>query len=278
MPAFGDLSRVRTNIAALNALNALAQINSNLAVHNLRIATGKRINSAGDDPSGLTLSSTLDVRARRIGVSVNNIGDASNVLSIAESGLSNINNILSQMMEKITQAANDTQGTDERGAIFAELNALGEEIDAITKQTQFNGTVLLTANTMTFQTGPDGTDLNIFSLSGAFTSAALGISSLTVASQSLASTSLGSVAAAITSVKASLQGVGALLERLQVRSDNLSVAKLNTTAAASRIMDADLASEQVEVSKLEILRNTATAQLAAANTAPASILSLFQGR
>jgi flagellin len=278
MPAFGDLSRVRTNIAALNALNALAQINSKLAVSNLRIATGKRINSAGDDPSGLTLSSTLDVRARRIGVSVNNIGDASNVLSIAESGLSNINNILSQMMEKITQAANDTQGVNERGAIFAELNALGEEIDAITKQTQFNGTVLLTANTMTFQTGPDGTDLNIFSLSGAFTSAALGIGSLTVASQSLASTSLGSVTAAITSVKASLQAVGALLERLQVRSDNLSVAKLNTTAAASRIMDADLASEQVEVSKLEILRNTATAQLAAANTAPASILSLFQGR
>lgn len=278
MPAFGDLSRVRTNVAALNALNALAQINSKLAVSNLRIATGKRINSAGDDPSGLTLSTTLDVRARRIGVAVNNIGDASNVLSIAESGLSNINNILSQMMEKITQAANDTQGTNERGAIFAELNALGEEIDAITKQTQFNGTVLLTANTMTFQSGPDGTDLNIFSLSGAFTSAALGIGSLTVASQALSSTSLGSVSAAITSVKASLQAVGALLERLQVRSDNLSVAKLNTTAAASRIMDADLASEQVEVSKLEILRNTATAQLAAANTAPASILSLFQGR
>lgn len=278
MPAVGDLTRVRTNIAALNALNALSQINTNLNVHNLRIATGKRINSAGDDPSGLTLASTLDVRARRIAVSVANIGDASNVLSIAESGLNNINNILAQMTEKITQAANDTQGTNERGAIFAELNALGEEIDAITLQTQFNGTVLLTATTMTFQSGPDGLDINVYNMTSSFTSAALGITALTVATQSLSSTSLGSVSAAITSVKASLQAVGALLERLQVRSDNLAVARLNTTAAASRIMDADLAQEQVEVSKLEILRNTATAQLSAANTAPASILTLFQGR
>jgi flagellin len=276
MPAVGDLSRVRTNIAALNALNALNQINSKINVSNLRLSTGKRINSAADDPSGMTLSATLDVRARKLGVAVNNISDASNALSIAEGGLSNINGILSQMVEKLTQAASDTQGTSERAAILSELNALGEEIDAVTKQTQFNGTVLLTAITMTFQTGPDGVDTSIFNLTSAFTSASLGIGSLTVATQTLASTSLGSVSAAITSVKTALQNVGALMERLQVRSDNLTIAKLNTQATYSRIMDADLAAEQVEVSKLDILRQTATSQLAAANSAPAAILSLFR--
>jgi flagellin len=276
MAAFGELSKVRTNIAALNALSALSQINTQLNVRNLRLSTGKRINSAADDPSGLTLSNSLDLRARKLGVSINNIGDATNVLSIAEGGLTNINNILSQITEKITQAASDTQGVSERTAIFQELNQLGEEIDSITKQTQFNGVVLLTASTLTFQTGPDGTDTNAFSISSSFTSAALGISSLTVASQSLASASLGSVAAAITSVKTVLQNVGALLERLQFKADNLSVAKLNTTAAASRITDADLAAEQLEVSKLDILRQTATTQLAAANAAPSSILSLFR--
>ena len=276
MPAYGDLGRINTNIGALNALNALNKVNTELSKRSLRIATGKRINSAADDPSGLTLSSTLSVRGRKLGQSISNIGDASNVLSIAESGLSNINDILSTMSEKIIQAASDTQGVSERSAIFSELNNLGEEIDAITKQTQFNGVVLLTSSMLTFQTGPDGVDFNTFQITSAFTSAALGISSLTVASQTLASASLGSVTAAITSVKTALQQLGALLERFQIKSQNMSVAQLNVTAAASRIMDADLAAEQLQVSKLEILRSTSTSQLAAANGAPAQILQLFR--
>lgn len=274
--AQGDIARVRTNVNALNALNALGQINQKLNVANLRLATGKRINSAADDPSGLTLATTLDLRARKLGVAINNIGDASNVLAVAEGGLSNINSILSTIVEKITLAASDTQGTSERSAIYEELNQLGEEIDAVASQTQFNGVVLLTSSTLTFQTGPDGIDTNVFKLTHAFTSASLGISSLTVASQSLASASLGSVNAAITSVKTALQNVGALMERLAVKADNLAVARLNTTAAASRIMDADLAAEQLEASKLQILQQTATAQLAAANAQPASVLALFR--
>ena len=129
----GDLSRIRTNIGALTALDALNQVNTKLSIHNLRLATGKRINSAADDPSGLTLGNSLDVRARKLAQAINNIGDATNVLSVAESGLNNINDILSTMSEKIIQAASDTEGPNERAAIFQELNNLGEEIDAITK-------------------------------------------------------------------------------------------------------------------------------------------------
>jgi flagellin len=274
--ATGELSKVRTNIAALNALNSLTQINNQLNVHNQRLATGKRINSAADDPSGLTLANSLDLRARRLGAAINNIGDAQNVLSIAEGGLSNISNIISQMFEKITQAASDTQGVSERAAIMQELNQLAAEVDTVAAQTQFNGVVLLTAVTLTFQTGPDGIDTNVFNLTNAFTSAALGINSLTVATQFLASTSLGSVTAAIGTVKTVLQTLGALLQRMAIKNDNQTIAKLNVLAAASRIMDADLAAEQVEVSKLQILQQTATAQLAAANTAPQSILQLFK--
>jgi flagellin len=275
--ATGDLNKVRTNIGALNALFALNQINNKLNAHNIRLATGKRINSAADDPSGLTLSNSLDLRARRLGAAIANIGDAQNVLSVAEGGLSNINNMLTQMEEKIIRAASDTQGPEERNAILQELNQLGEEIDTVAAQTQFNGVVLLTTNVMTFQTGPDGIDTNVFALASSFHSVALGISSMTVATQTLASLTLGSVHAAITSVKAVLQKVGAIMQRLEVKLDNQGVAKLNVIASASRIMDADLAAEQVEASKLQILQQTATAQLAAANAAPQSILQLFRG-
>jgi flagellin len=274
--AVGDLSRIRTNISALNALNALNNINSRLAATNLRLATGKRINSAADDPAGLTLANSLDVRARRVSSAIRNVGDAENVVSIAEGGLNNMNELLSQMIEKITLAANDTQNTSERSAIQQELNQLAEELDSVAQQTQFNGITLLTNGTLTFQTGPEGTNISKFTLSHAFTSAALGINTLTVASQALASTSLGSVQAAIASVAAALQLAGATIERLRVKADNLTVSQLNLRAAESRIRDADLAAEQLESSKLQILQQTATAQLAAANTAPSSILSLFR--
>jgi len=274
--AVGDLSRIRTNISALNALNALQSINARLTAANLRLATGKRINSAADDPAGLTLANSLDVRARRVASSITNVGDAENVVNIAEGGLNNLNELLATMIEKITLAANDTQGVSERSAIQQELNQLAEEIDSVAQQTQFNGIVLLTAGGLTFQSGPEGINTSRFALSHAFTSAALRVNTLTVATQALASQSLASVQGALASVAAALQLAGATVERLRIKGDNLTVAQLNLRAAESRIRDADLASEQLESSKLTILQQTATAQLAAANTAPASILSLFR--
>lgn len=276
MPATGDLTRIRTNLQALNALNALQEINKRLAMAQLRLSTGKRINSSADDPSGLTLANNLDVRARRLAQAAANIGDAENVLNIAEGGLQSLQSLLNEMNEKVLQAANDTQGANERTSIFTQLQQLGEEIDSVARQTQFNNVILLTVNTMTFQSGPDGADFTVFSVASAFTSAALAVNSLTVANQTLASTSLGSVTAAINSVSTVLQQVGAALQRMRVKGDNLSIGRLNVIAASSRIMDADLAAEQLESAKLQILQQTATAMLAAANTGPASILTLFQ--
>jgi flagellin len=274
--ASGDLSRIRTNIGALNALNALENINSQLTATNLRLATGKRINSAGDDPAGLSLANTLDLRARRVAAAERNVGDAENVLNIIEGGFGNINDLLSNMMEKLVLAANDTQGVSERNAIMQEIQQLGAEIDSVVQQTQFNGVTLLTVNTLTFQVGPDGTNTNVYSLSQAFHSAALLVSTLTVGTQALASASMATLQIALNTVRNVLQQAGSSIERLRVRAENLSTAELNLRAAQSRIMDADLASEQLHSSKLTILQQTATSSLAAANVAPGSILALFR--
>jgi flagellin len=274
--ATGDLSRIRTNIGALNALNALEDINAQLTRTNLRLATGKRINSAGDDPAGLNLALTLDVRARRVAQAESNVGDATNVLNIVEGGLSNLNDLLSSIMEKLVHAANDTEGVSERSALMNEINKLGEEMDSVINQTQYNGITLLTSATLTFQVGPDGSNINVFNISQALNSSALSINALTVATQALASQSMVTVQNAINTIKLFLQQAGSSIERMGIRADNLSTMELNIRAAQSRITDADLAAEQLNSAKLTILQQTATAQLAAANTAPASILALFR--
>src|SRR3972149_2650481 len=150
--ASGDLTRIRTNIAALNALNSLKSINNKINVHQLRLATGKRLNQSSDDPAGQTIAKKLDARARSLSQALSNTGEASNVLSVAEGGANNIQELIVQMREKVVQAANDTLGTQERAAILSQLQELGSEIDQIVSTTTFNNVTLLTANvTLTFQ-------------------------------------------------------------------------------------------------------------------------------
>jgi flagellin len=105
-----DVTRIAGNIGALNALNSLQNINKQLATHQTRLSTGKRINSAADDPAGLTIATKMMARSQGMSVVIDNIGDASNMLSVAESGLSKMNDIMVQMRNKAEQAASDTLG------------------------------------------------------------------------------------------------------------------------------------------------------------------------
>jgi flagellin len=104
--AFSQGTRINTNIAAMNAYNALNDINRELGVHQLRLATGKRVNSVSDDPSGYTIAKKLQARSRGLAQAINNVGDAKNVLSIAEGGLQKINDLLVSIKEQVTRAVN----------------------------------------------------------------------------------------------------------------------------------------------------------------------------
>ena len=152
-----DVTRIASNIGALNALNSLTNINSKLAMHQTRLSTGKRINSAMDDPAGLTIATKMLARSEGMKVAMDNIGDAKNMLSVAEAGMSKINDILVSMRSKAEQAASDTLGSSERSAIQTQLSAYASQIQDLVDQTKWNGVKLLdqTTGTKTFQTGAD---------------------------------------------------------------------------------------------------------------------------
>ena len=283
--AQGDFTRINTNIGALNALNALKDVQSKLGVSQLRLATGKRINQAADDPAGLTIATKFEYRSSGLGQALANIGDAKNMMAVAEGGLQKINDILIQMRDKATQAASDTLGSAERTAIKAQLDQFTSEIDAIVNSTTWNGNKLLDGlssmgSSVTFQTGADTDSSNQITLSsGGFTamdSSSLSINSLSVGTSASALATVDSLSSAIGKVSTNLQTVGALVSRLDFREETVTIAKVNTEAAYSRIMDADMASEQLNATKYQILQQTATAMLAQANTTPQGVLSLFR--
>lgn len=266
--------RIATNIGAENAYNALNNINQELQQAQLQLATGKRINSVGVDPAGYTIGTKLNARAAGLSQALTNVGDAQSVLSTAEGGLQAINNILVNIKTLVTEAGNAGLGSDELGAIVTQVNDYLNEVGQTITQTKFNGQALLdtTFTGKSFQVGADAGDTLSVSLSTAVDSSALGLTGLTTTNIASA---LSSVDSAISTVTSQLQYVGSLESRLSFKQEVLQVSITNTQAAASQIMDANIAQEQVTATKLQILEQTATVQLAQANSQPGGILRLF---
>ncbi|WP_347274525.1 flagellin [Candidatus Kuenenia sp.] len=299
------MSRINTNISALNALKSLNDVNARLSVSQLRLATGKRINSAADDAAGFSIAKKFNARSQGLGQALSNIGSAKNLMAVAEGHLNNILDILTQMKTKATQAADDSLGSAERNAIKSELNQLAVQIDLEVAQATWNSNSIFGGANATsgsassvqfkFQIGAGSSSTNdvlSFDLlaktnvsfdSGAtnknYTSSGLNVSIATtsVASNASARALMSNIDTAIEDVSEALSYIGSVVNRLTYQETSLTVARTNTDAARSRIEDADMAYEQLEATKLQILQQTASAMLAQANTSPQIIMQLFQG-
>lgn len=277
-----DVTRVAGNIGALNSLYSLQNINNKLAVHQARLATGKRLMSAAEDPAGMNIASAFDIRRQAMKTTLNAIGDAKNLMSTAEGGLRKIEDILVKMQNKVLEAVGDTIGADQRRAITNQINAYRNEIDDIVNQTQWNGRVLLNSTTLgTFLTGVQSSgsvaDTAAATIGFAATTTGLGLTAaFSITDTATANAALGLVGTALNRIKDNVSDVGAFTARLNFKEEALMVAHANTEAAYNRIMNANMAEEQVEASKFLILQQTATAMLAQANAAPQFLLSLFR--
>ena len=297
------MSRINTNINALNALRSLNDINTQLSVSQLRLATGKRINNAADDAAGFTIAKKFNARSQGLGQALANIGSAKNLMSVAEGHLNNILDILTQMKTKATQAADDSLGTAERSSIQSELKALATQIDLEVTQSTWNSkSIFGTGNSTTgaassvqfkFQIGAGASSTNdvlkfdllakdnvsFDSSNTNYKADGLRVSVATagraVTSSASAQALMSNIDTAIADVSEGLSYIGAVVNRLTYQETSLTVARTNTEAARSRIEDADMAYEQLQSTKLQILQQTASAMLAQANAGPQSILQLF---
>jgi flagellin len=261
-------------------------INQRLATHQARLSSGRRILEASDDPAGMNMATTFDVRRQNLKTVLRSIGDSKNLLATAEGGMKKVQDILVKMKDKALEAKGDTIGTNEKAAIQDQIVAYRSEIDAIVAQTQWNGTTLIgssgsaggVAGDLDFLTDADG-GVTTFSLGQGFGISGSGSAGLDLGSIDVTSdvdTALTNISNAIDTVKSGISDVGAFTARLTFKEEALTVAHANTEAAYNRIMNANMAEEQVEASKLMILQQTATAMLAQANVAPQFVLSLFR--
>ncbi len=263
-----SLFRIGANTQAANSLQSLYNTNEKMGVHQARLASGKRINSAQDDTAGYAIAQSLKSRKSGLESALNNVSNAKSISSIAEGGYQSQMDILQTIKDKVVQAADGSLSTDQKSAIASQVTELLTELDDINGQTKWNGDALQGAS-FTFHVGADAGDTMAVSFSS-FDSSSVAIANTGVAAD------ITVVDAAIDTLAGYVQDVGDKMARFSSKEDTLAVSVTNTDAVRSTYEDADFAKEQMEVMKAQILQQTAVSSFSQANSAPQIVLSLFR--
>lgn len=276
--------RIMTNTSSVTGQRHLRNTRRLLDQSLERLASGYRINKAGDDAAGLAISEKLRAKIRGLQVAQRNANDGISLVQVAEGGLNEVQNILVRMRELGVQSASDTIGPKERIYLDNEYQALKSEVDRIANGTDFNGTNLLdgTGGTLDIQvnTGGDnilGVDRISYDASKADANTdKIGISDLSIADKSGAQASLAQVDGALDYISSLRGDLGAMQNRLISTINNIGISVENLSAANSRIKDVDIADESAELTRNNILMQAGTSVLAQSNQVPKMALELLR--
>lgn len=273
--------RINTNMQSLSAQRSLAGVRNNLDNNLRKLSSGERITRASDDAAGLAISEKIKSHIRGMRQSKRNAEDGISLVQTGEGALSEVSNMLIRLRELAVQAASDTIGDGERGFTDREFQELKDEIERISKSTEFNGIKLLdgSSGVLEIQVGIhndpwadrmryDGTQINS-------TLANLGIAGDTVASKQGAQLALKSIDDSLVRVNGMRAELGALQNRLNSVINTIGINDENMSAANSRIRDVDVAYETAEMTKNNILLQSGVSVLSQANQSPQMALKLL---
>ena len=280
---------INTNLMSLNAQRNLSVTQSALATSVQRLSTGLRVNSAKDDAAGLAIAERMNTQVRGMNVAIRNANDAISLSQTAEGALSKINDMGQRMRELAVQSANATNNATDRESLDAEFQALSAEIKRNLEGTSFNGTKLFAAlATMTFQVGANNTptdqiavvttnltaETSMTDILGGGTGG--GAPAADIKDVGKSREALGKLDKMLATVNAKRAEFGATQNRFEAVIQTLQVSAENQTAARSRIMDADFASETAALTRAQVLQQAGTAMLSQANSLPNNVLSLLR--
>ena len=276
---------IATNNAALNAAASASSVNRDMETSMARLSTGKRINSASDDAAGVAISSRLSAEIRGTDQAIRNSLDGQALIDTAEGAHKEIENILQRMREVTIQAANDTNNTQDRANLQAEVEAMTTEIDRIAGTTTWAGANLMDAASteFSFQVGAatgakNQIAVTINKMNATGLSVGTGTaSSIDVSTDVKARSGTDLIDTAIKDVNIQRSKLGAVSNRLNHTVNNLTNISSNLSAAKGGIEDADFALETTNLAKNQILQQASTAMLAQANASKQNVLSLLQG-
>ena len=303
--------RIATNVQSLNAQRNLTISNEMNNQSMEKLSSGFRINKASDDAAGLAISDKLRADYRGLVMARRNANDGISLVQTAEGGLNEIGNILSRLRELSIQGASDTIGNTERGFLNKEFGQLKDEINRISKTTEFNGTLLLVGNqdeiddeikkrSNTFpleiqvgknyfesadsQENPNPTNIiriDFSNVNATVNEEGLNLGTAeddekaSVATKEMSQKSINVLDEAITKVSSYRSSMGAIQSRLNSTINQLSIQAENNAATNSRIRDTDFAEETAKLAQTNILKQSGVSILSQSNQIPSLALRLL---
>ena len=298
---------INTNLASLNAQRNMSASQGSLMVSMQRLSSGMRVNSAKDDAAGLAIAERMNTQVRGMAVAIRNANDGISFAQTAEGALGKVGDMLQRMRELAVQSANGTNNADDRNALNNEFALLQQEITRLSSNTNFNGNPVLTGSTpTTFQVGANATTNDVITMTGAdiltLTTAAgsnqgaladvADATKTDILNTGAAGTgatydiyapgtqgaldSVAKIDLALAQVNTARSTFGAAQNRFDAVISSLQVSVESQSAARSRIMDADYASETANLSRAQILQQAGNAMVSQANQLPQQVLALLR--
>ena len=286
---------INHNLSAMFAQRANGLVDNDLNKNLEKLASGYRINRAGDDAAGLAVSEKMRAQVRGLNQASRNAQDGISFIQTAEGYLQETQDVLHRIRELAVQAANGIYTDEDRLQIQVEVSQLVDEIDRIASHAQFNELNMLTGRFANPAVGIPTASMWFFIganmdqreqvFIGTVTSEGLGLNgqlpnnadirdSGTVNPEN-ANQTIGIVDDALKEVSKQRADLGAFQNRLELAIEGIDVGAENLQASESRIRDVDIAREVVDFAKNQILIQSSTAMLAQANVKSQSVLQLL---
>lgn len=273
--------RININMKSLGIYSGYKKnIAANSAAMN-KISSGKKINSAKDNPLKIEQSENFKMQIRALEMANKNLQDSSSMIQVADSTMGTISEALIRMKELTVQAASETTNEADRNIIQSEINQLKSYIDDTANNTEFNGNKLLVNGNVTDNSKPKYVEMQI----GANVGDSIGIPFFNVSSETLgidkldvvndATKALNSIDEALKDVNGCRAKYGAVQNRLETSIEITSSSSYIYEKSSSDINDADIALEMAEIARTSILMESATAMMAQSNNFPKDMLNIL---
>jgi flagellin len=271
---------VNTNMASMRAANSLNTTQGNLSQTLSRISTGLRVTKAADDAAGMAVATNLSTQARSGRQAIRNANDGISVIQTAEAASKEVLNILDRMRELSVQSSSETLEDGERDYINDEFDDLSNEVQRISKATEFNDIALADGTTASLdvQVGVDSGTANQVTITlGNMTSSNLGVATTDVdlTTATGAQAAISTIDTAIDSVNSIRADFGSVQNRLDSSIGNMTSYVESLSAASSQIMDADYAHETSEMTRLQVMQQAGVSALAQAKGMNSSVMQLL---
>jgi flagellin len=279
---------INHNLSAINANRALKFQHWNVDHSLEKLASGMRINRAGDDASGLAVSEKMRSQILGLRQAERNTEDGMSLIQTTEGYLQEVNDIIQRMRVLAVQSSHGIYTQEDRQYIQVEISELVDEVDRISSQAEFNKIKLLLGDfsrvnpkaSMWFHMGPNMHQRERIFIQ-TMTALGLGVRDfvgkpITLSTADMANRSIGVFDEAIHIISKQRADLGAYYNRLEHAAKGLMNAYENTQASESRIRDADMAETTVDYTKSQILVQAGTAMLAQANNRAHLTLELLR--